>query len=91
MQVFQIASFELDDGGKVHNYLNPPEKTVEETLQTPVKTHISVKGILRKVSSSILSWQFLAFIQNNLLVALDYSNPPHLHKTNLSRNNSIVV
>lgn len=26
MQVFQIASFELDDGGVVHNYLNPPEK-----------------------------------------------------------------
>lgn len=66
MQVFQIASFELDDGGKVHNYLNPPEKTVEETLQTPVKTHISVKGILRKVSTFILmSWQLPAFIQNN--------------------------
>nr|XP_034315798.1 uncharacterized protein LOC117685498 [Crassostrea gigas] len=54
-RVFQIASFELDDGGKVHNYLNPSEKTVEETLQTPVKTHISVKGILRKSSDLIES------------------------------------
>lgn len=45
---------------KINKYLNPPELSVEQVMETPQKATVTVKGILRNVSN-IIPQYFLNF------------------------------
>ncbi|XP_062618114.1 uncharacterized protein LOC134279703 [Saccostrea cucullata] len=53
-KVFETSPFEMNQS-VIDTYLNPPQETVEEILQSPQKRMVSVRGILRKSSQIIES------------------------------------